>query len=958
MVREPQWRVRVTAHSSDVDGVADAAASDIFIEQPDPALVGEDNRRSFMSCISEHKSILVAGLIGVIASTVSAKPKKFEEVNDGYTKVVSTVDGSKPLFGLWINSKDNQLLAELPQGWNRKKFFVAVTPSAGVMFSGLQGNESYIYFRQYGDRLAFISPELSVRSTGDKSSKDSVNTIFTDKVLLDVPIIATGPSGQPVIDLDSLLVGSASKIAGPVGSGANSRLASVVKAKSFPGNLEVAFEMPTSGGKLTTIHYSISEVPERGNYKPRKADGRVGYFTTSFRDLGQYHDEDKWVRYINRWDLQKRDPKLTLSPPKKPLVFYIEHTVPVRYRRWVRDGVLYWNDAYRKIGIDNAIEVYYQDAATGAHMDKDPEDVRYNFLRWLHNDVATAIGPSRAHPMTGELLDADIVLTDGWIRAYWRWYTQIPLSSEAMTAFAPQDIQWLEEYPEWDPRLRMANPIERAAILAERAAKKSAGEFDPANSLVDPVLAGDKDLAEIAGWLGDEDRHCLAAYQLANQMAFARLSLETLDLLADGAPSDENERATGDELDGIPEWFIGPLMSGLVSHEVGHTLGLRHNFKASSLYSFEEINSDEIRGKKPFTSSVMDYNPVNFNMETGEIQGDYAMIGIGPYDFWAIEYGYTLGDPEDVLKEADDPAHAYLTDEDTSGPDPLAKRYDFSKDPLSYANNQMRIVNKLREDLLGSFVKDGDSWSKARRGYETTLRMQLSAAAMMTDWIGGAHTNRNKKGDFEHGDHPPVEVVPTDQQRSALRFVVDTILDEDAYGLTTELLTHFNVDKWYSGGGDRGDATWPIHDRILGTQSSTLSALLAPSRLGMVYDNEFRIPSDEDALTVAEIFDTLMESVYGGLDEVDGEWSNRRPMISSMKRNLQAEMTDRLVDLSTGRVRMFRTIRTLALHHTRRLHTQIGAILQSTSKLDTYTLSHLEDMHERLGNALEIVYTM
>jgi len=929
-----------------------------FIEQPDPAFVGEDYRRPFMSFISPFTSVLAAGLIGVVVSTVSAKPKKFEEVNDGYTKVVSTVDGSTPLFGLWINSKENQLLAELPQGWKGKKFFIAVTPSAGVIFAGLQGNESYIYFRRYGDRLAFILPELSVRSTGDKSSKDSVNTIFTDTVLLDVPIIATGPSGQPVIDLDSLLVGSASKIAGPVGSGANSKLASIVKAKSFPNNLEVAFEMPTSGGKLKTIHYSISEVPESGSYKPRKADSRVGYFTTSFRDLGQYHDEDKWVRYINRWDIQKRDPKLTLSPPKKPLVFYIEHTVPVRYRRWVRDGILYWNDAYRKIGIDNAIEVYYQDAATGAHMDKDPEDVRYNFLRWLHNDVATAIGPSRAHPMTGEILDADIVLTDGWIRAYWRWYTQIPLSAEAMTAFTPQDIQWLEDYPEWDPRLRMASPIDRAKILAERATKKNAGEYDPASSLIDPVLAGDKDLAEIAGWLGDEDRHCLAAYQLANQMAFARLSLETLNLLEEGAPSDENDRATADELDGIPEWFIGPLMSSLVSHEVGHTLGLRHNFKASSLYSFEEINSDEIRGKKPFTSSVMDYNPVNFNMEAGEIQGDYAMIGIGPYDFWAIEYGYTFENPEDVLKEADDPTHAYLTDEDTSGPDPLAKRYDFSKDPLSYANNQMRIVNKLREDLLESFVKDGDSWSKARRGYETTLRMQLSAASMMTDWIGGAHTNRNKKGDFENGEHPPVEVVPTDQQRSALRFVVDTILDEEAFGLTIELLTHFNVDKWYSGGGDSGDATWPIHDRILGTQASTLSALLAPSRLGMVYDNEFRIPSDEDALTVVEIFDTLMESVYGGLGEIDGEWSNRRPMISSMKRNLQAEMTDRLVDLSTGRVRMFRTIRTLALHHTRRLHKQIGAILQSKSKLDTYTLAHLEDMHERLGNALEIVYTM
>ena len=900
--------------------------------------------------MSLNKTIFSLSLIATITATTFAKPKKFEEVNEGYTKVVSTIDGTSPLFGLWKNNKDQQLLVELPRGWANKKFFIAVTPTAGVRFVGLQGNEAYIYLKKFGDRIAFISPEISVRSSGDKASKDGVDASFTDEVLIDVPIVATGLNGQPVIDLDNLLVNNASKIAGSVGSGANSKLTTILKAKSFPKNLEVAFEMPTSGGKLKKIHYSISEVPERGSYKPRKADERVGYFGTTFRDLGQYHNEDKWIHYINRWDLQKRDPKLSLSPPKKPIVFYVEHTVPVRYRRWVRDGVLYWNDAFRKIGIDTAIEVYYQDAATGAHMEKDPEDVRYNFLRWLHNDVATAIGPSRAHPMTGEILDADIILTDGWIRAYWRWYNQQPKSAEAMAAMTPEDIQWLEQYPEWDPRILMADPMERAALLQARK------DGTAPSATTDTVLANNEELAEIAGWLGDECRHCLAAHELANQMAFARLGLETLKFLEIGSPV-ENDRATSDELDGIPEWFIGPLISSLVCHEVGHTLGLRHNFKASSLYTLEEINSDEVRGKKPFTASVMDYNPVNFNMDTGDVQGDFAMIGIGPYDYWAIEYGYTTGDPADVLARAGEPAHAYLTDEDTNGPDPLAKRYDFSKDPLTYAENQMRIVSSLREDLLGHFVEDGDSWSKARRGYETTLRMQTSAAGMMSDWIGGAHTNRNKKGDFGDEDVAPVQVVPVAQQRAALAFIVSTIFDENAYNLSPELVTHFNVDKWYEGGGDDGEATWPIHDRILGTQASMLSAILAPSRLRMVSDNEFMVPSDEDALTVAEIFQTLMDAIYGEM-ETDGKWTNRLPMISSMDRNLQAEMADRLISLLTGKVKQSRKVRNLALYHGRQLYNQIGDVLATDDNLDVYSLAHLEDMHERLGKALEAVYTM
>ena len=204
----------------------------------------------------------------------------------------------------------------------------------------------------------------------------------------------------------------------------------------------------------------------------------------------------------------------------------------------------------------------------------------------------------------------------------------------------------------------------------------------------------------------------------------------------------------------------------------------------------------------------------------------------------------------------------------------------------------------------------------------------------------------------------PVTVVPAQQQRDALNFLVENIFDEEAYDLSPELLAHFNVDKWYGGGGDNGEATWPVHDRILGLQASMLTSVLSPSRLGMVYDNEYRVPEGEDALTMAEIFGTLMSSIYGDLEATDGDWANRSPMISSMRRNRQAEMTDRLIGLSTGRVRMFRPVRTLALHHTRALYKKLGELLEGNVSMDVYSQSHIEDMHERLGNALDIVYTM
>ena len=123
-----------------------------------------------------------------------------------------------------------------------------------------------------------------------------------------------------------------------------------------------------------TLAYSISSMPQKTGYKPRKADARIGYFTTTHLDLAKPGVYDPYVRYINRWHLEKADPKLKMSPPKQPIVFYMEHTVPVRYRRWVREGILEWNKAYEKVGIVNAIEVRQQDARSKNHMEKDPED--------------------------------------------------------------------------------------------------------------------------------------------------------------------------------------------------------------------------------------------------------------------------------------------------------------------------------------------------------------------------------------------------------------------------------------------------------------------------------------------------------------------------------------------------------------------------------------------------------
>ncbi len=961
--------------------------------------------------------LIVTVAFGTLMSPpANAELPPFTKVSEGFEKVpVSDQQNPKGLFSLWQRKKDAELLAELPKNFAGKRYFIALTVSSGDRYAGLQSGEWVVEWRKYDERLALVAPNLTIRATGDPESKASVKRLFTDKVLLDVPIIATGPAGGPVIDMDSLLVSNASTFFGRTVRVTNTRVKAIKSAKVFPKNVEIAFEVVGSSNRFQTLHYSFSEVPSAtAGYKARTADERIGFFTTSFSDLSKYDDEQTRVRYINRWQLQKRDSKLKLSPPKEPIRFYVEHTAPVRYRRWIKAGIDYWNKAFEQVGLVDAIVIEYQDASPDslAHMEKDPEDVRYNFIRWLNNDIGTAIGPSRVHPETGQILDADIILTDGWIR-HFKYNYQDLMPKLAMEGMSPETLGWLGRHPRWDPRVRMAPASDANHLRAKfaRQAQQPMAGFSMAQA--DPALIGDDEFDGLYGQISQKNGLCMAASSRNIDLALARMNwaLVLMDEEArkkdkekkkevkedkkavgeakddtkandkakdaedkeekadDNSDEEKKDEASSEEeaalLDGMPEWFVGPLLADLVAHEVGHTLGLRHNFKASALMTMDDVNSNEVKGNKTIASSVMDYLPINYRFESGEVQGDYAMIDIGPYDFWAIEYGYTFDDKKlpEILKRCSEPELQYATDEDTSGPDPLARRYDFGKDPLVYATEQMKLVKLYRGRILDKFVKDGESWARARRGYELTLSIQTRAASMMANWIGGAFVNRDKKGD--PGDRPPVEVVPAKDQREALKFVIDTTFSDEAYGLTPKLLERMTVDKWLDGGfslGSSNEATWPIHDRILGVQASALTWLMNPTTLRRVYDNELRLSENEDALTLPELLRTINAAVWTELDaDCPDDRNDRKPMISSLRRNLQREHMQRLLDLileTSDDTAAYKPISNLARMELRGLVDQIDKRLKKCGdKMDAYSKAHLVETKDRIERALEAGYT-
>jgi hypothetical protein len=242
------------------------------------------------------------------------------------------------------------------------------------------------------------------------------------------------------------------------------------------------------------------------------------------------------------------------------------------------------------------------------------------------------------------------------------------------------------------------------------------------------------------------------------------------------------------------------------------------------------------------------------------------------------------------------------------------------------------------------------------------LSLQTKAMSMMSGWVGGAHVNRDKKGD--PNGRKPIEVVPAETQRKALAFIVNNAFKDETFGLTPELVTAMGLDKWSDNSSSMiEESTWPIHDRIMGIQASMLTSLMNPTTLKRVYDNEFRTPSDQDSLTLPEMLSTVSAGIWTELDvKAEGQYSPRKPLISSFRRNVQREHVERLITLSlpgSGQGAAGRAISTLASEQLRQLGSKIEAAQATAAdKFDPYTTAHLNQARARITKALDASYIL
>jgi hypothetical protein len=332
---------------------------------------------------------------------------------------------------------------------------------------------------------------------------------------------------------------------------------------------------------------------------------------------------------------------------------------------------------------------------------------------------------------------------------------------------------------------------------------------------------------------------------------------------------------------------------------------------------------------------------------------------------WAIEYGYTPlkgGSPDGELPElrmiasrSGEAGLAYASDDDARGidPDPHSTRNDLGNDLVAYARSQARLVAESWPSIVADMTKDGEGYQRARRAFGVLLARHGEVMFSAARYIGGLYVSRSHKGDA--GAPQPLEVVPVERQREALKLLEEQVFDATPFSFPPDLYNHLAASHWSHWGTEiveRGD--YPAHDIILMWQDRIVSRLLSPLTLSRLHDSELKVAADADALTTAELIERLTKAVYSEVDSVKtGEFTNRKPAISSLRRNLQRAYLRRMSQLALGQTSAPDDCQTVAFAELARLKTRIDALLAGEAKLDSYTRAHLEETSARITKVVD-----
>jgi hypothetical protein len=889
---------------------------------------------------------LTAGSPTAGAARKSKKAAAAVEAKSGKGKTLAeTVDGAEEMTGLmtFYRSPDKLFLQVpddmlgLPLGLSAA--LVRAVGDWSVRGSGLE--TSVVEWKPVGNRLVLIKKNLNFRAESDSAMRPAVDNTFPDSPVFASRRIELSDDPAPLlIDAGKLFGPDLVEIL-PRQAGYSPRPgdATLSSLKVFEDNIvarvHYRFQREERGGgganrpgspfarfmgpgRLAdprsvevTVDYHLFRLPDDG-FRPRFVDERIGVFNQPHKDYTGIDRRDTAFRHLMaRWDVRKADPEAELSPPVEPITFYIDRSVPEDWRPLIREATVWWNRAFEKIGIRDALRVLDQPDDP----DWDPADIHHSMIYWNLSDnliFSGMAGPMFTDPRTGKILKANVYLNG--------------------------------EFPSYT--------LHRYLVYAWwRAPEPGAGAMGSA-------LPSPEELRE----LRRQPFFCDRAASFSSQIAFARLVLQSRGILVPG--TDEAERFAREAFAELVAHEVGHALSfphnwkaSLVSDPEAIAAG--------------RVNGRN--GPDIFSASVMDYDPI-YLAPAGQPQGDYFMKELGPYDDLTVEYVYGLFDGMTAEEEARaldaiaaraETELGLVFDSGVLNPiDPTANADDLGSDPLVFAESRLRMA---REEVLPRLAElvlaEGHDYSQLRQALDAAVfSVVMDYIDITARHVGGQILLRRVADSpaTPRGGPPPITPVEPDTQRRALSVLEQQVFADGAFSPSPELLAALKADLLFDWNYPwRYASDYNVATRIAGLYDGTLRTLFDPARLARILDNERRVAAGADRFTLPELFGRLAAIGFAdlGTGPATGPHTDAEPMLSSDRRALQRLLVSHLVRLSlnpgNGTPAEASQIASMTL---RSLGEEIADVLSvSGDGLDGYTRAHLQDLNLRIRRTLEAV---
>ena len=422
-------------------------------------------------------------------------------------------------------------------------------------------------------------------------------------------------------------------------------------------------------------------------------------------------------------------------------------------------------------------------------------------------------------------------------------------------------------------------------------------------------------------------RHCELGAQMQMDQMFAAQALAAGGL-------GEAQRAQ----------LIEDSMYMLILHEIGHTLGLTHNMRASQLQP--DVFDAAAVAAKGLSGSVMDYEAVNV-APPGKTQTPFYQNRPGLYDLWAIEFGYapSLVDAaaekarlQALLARSTEPELAYGNDADDMrrpgrGIDPHINIYDHSGDAVGYAEQRLQLVRDIQADLLAEY--QGETYQALYNSFAVLMNQLSRSGGVVSRYVGGVHINRAAPG---AAAAPPYQPVAARQQQRAMQVLAKYIFAPDAMGGSESVYQHLQRQRrGFDFSAEPEDPK--LHAMMLSVQKRILDHLLHPRTLQRVSDS--RLYGNDYELT------QMLNDLTGAIFEAD-----KRGTVNSIRQNLQVEYLKRLVSIWRGNKssKVSHLARSAVLAQLEKLARQLGG----KRRADAATKAHRRHLQFLVDRALSV----